>query len=57
MADAVGLGLRRLARQNPEKALQLLDLYAGKLPFSADEKVAIAREIGLTLARAFVARI
>ena len=53
MADAAGLGLRRLARQDPEKALSLLDVYAGKLPFSAEEKVAIAREIGLTLAKRF----
>ena len=56
MADAVGLGLRRLARQDPEKALGLLDLYARQMAFSSDEKVAIAREIGLTLARRFDAR-
>lgn len=53
MADAAGLGLRRLARQDPEKALSLLDVYASKLPFSAEEKVAIAREVGLTLAKRF----
>ena len=52
----VGLGLRRLARQDPEKALDLLDLYARQMAFSSDEKVAIAREIGLTLARRFDAR-
>ncbi|MCY1268059.1 Soluble lytic murein transglycosylase [compost metagenome] len=52
-ADIVGLGLRRLARQNPERALDLLDYYAGILPFSSDEKVAIAREIGLSLAKSF----
>lgn len=56
MADVVGLGLRRLARQDPEKALPLLDMYAKRLPFSAEEKVAIAREIGLTLAKRFDAR-
>ena len=28
MSDAVGLGLRRLARQDPEKAASLLDTYA-----------------------------
>ena len=56
MADVVGLGLRRLARQDPEKALPLLDIYAKRLPFSAEEKVAIAREIGLTLAKRFDAR-
>lgn len=53
MADAAGLGLRRLARQDPEKALGLLETYARNLPFSAEEKVAIAREIGLTLAKRF----
>ena len=53
MADVVGLGLRRLARQDPEKALSLLDGYAKRMEFSADEKVAIAREIGLTLAKRF----
>ena len=56
MADVVGLGLRRLARQDPEKALPLLDVYAKRLPFSAEEKVAIAREIGLTLAKRFDGR-
>ena len=55
-ADVVGLGLRRLARQNPEQALGLLEEYSRQLPFSNEEKVAIAREIGLTLARRFDAR-
>lgn len=53
MADVVGLGLRRLAKQDPEKALGLLDTYSQRLPFSRDEKVSIAREIGLTLAKNF----
>ncbi|MFV1941492.1 transglycosylase SLT domain-containing protein [Pseudomonas luteola] len=53
MADVVGLGLRRLAKQDPEKALGLLDTYSQRLPFSRDEKVSIAREIGLTLAKSF----
>ncbi len=53
MADAASLGLRRLARQSPEKALDLLEVYSARLPFSAEEKVTIAREIGLTLARRF----
>jgi soluble lytic murein transglycosylase len=56
MADVVGLGLRRLARQDPEKALSLLDGYARRMQFSSEEKVAIAREIGLTLAKRFDAR-
>ncbi|HWV10482.1 MAG TPA: transglycosylase SLT domain-containing protein [Pseudomonas sp.] len=56
MGDVVGLGLRRLARQDPEKALSLLDGYAQRMHFSNTEKVAIAREIGLTLAKRFDAR-
>ncbi|MGV8677731.1 lytic murein transglycosylase, partial [Pseudomonas aeruginosa] len=52
-ADVVGLGLRRLARKDPEKALRLLDYYSSALPFSSDEKVAIASEIGLSLAKRF----
>jgi hypothetical protein len=38
MSDAVGLGLRRLARQDPEKAASLLDTYATNMHFSRDEK-------------------
>lgn len=53
MADVVGLGLRRLAKQDPEQALGLLAGYAKSLAFSQEQKVAIAREIGLTLARNF----
>ncbi|WP_448681992.1 transglycosylase SLT domain-containing protein [Pseudomonas nicosulfuronedens] len=52
-ADVVGLGLRRLAKQDPEKAISLLDYYSSVLPFSSDEKVSIAREIGLSLARRY----
>ncbi|WXL24178.1 transglycosylase SLT domain-containing protein [Ectopseudomonas mendocina] len=54
--DVVSLGLRRLARQDPEAALSLLDGYTQRMKFSKDEQVAIAREIGLTLARRFDAR-
>ncbi|NHN77440.1 transglycosylase SLT domain-containing protein [Azotobacter chroococcum] len=56
MGDVVGLGLRRLARQEPDKALALLDDYARRMRFSSEEKVAIAREIGLTLAKRFDSR-
>ena len=56
MADIVGLGLRKLARQDPEQALNLLQIYGSRLPFSSDEKVAIARSIGLTFAKRFDAR-
>lgn len=53
MSDVVSLGLRRLARQDPDQAMALLDEYAQRMHFSRDEKVAIAREIGLTLARRY----
>ncbi|MCU1732784.1 transglycosylase SLT domain-containing protein [Pseudomonas sp. 20P_3.2_Bac4] len=53
MSDVVSLGLRRLARQDPDRAMALLDDYATRMHFSSDEKVAIAREIGLTLARRY----
>lgn len=56
MGDVVAIGLRRLARQEPESALKLLDGYARRLSFSDDEKVAIARQIGLTLAKRFDSR-
>jgi len=53
MGDVVSTGLRRLARANPEQALGLLDSYARRMSFSAEEKVSIARQIGLTLAKRF----
>ncbi|SDH43951.1 transglycosylase SLT domain-containing protein [Pseudomonas panipatensis] len=56
MADVVGLGLRRLAKQEPERAIDLLEHYENSLPFSSEEKVNIARQIGLGLARRFDSR-
>nr|MBF0681703.1 transglycosylase SLT domain-containing protein [Pseudomonas sp.] len=56
MGDIVAIGLRRLARQDPEKALRLLESYARRLSFSDEEKVAIARQVGLTLAKRADAR-
>ena len=56
MADVVGLGLRQLARKNPEQALALLEDYARRLHFSGREKVALAQQIGLRLARRFDSR-
>lgn len=53
LADVVGLGLRKLARQDPEQAMSLLEVYSQRMPFTRDEKVAIARQIGLTLAKNF----
>ncbi|KRW62008.1 transglycosylase SLT domain-containing protein [Pseudomonas sp. TTU2014-080ASC] len=54
--DVISLGLRRLGRQEPEAALRLLEGYAQRMKFSQDEQVAIAREIGLALAKRFDAR-
>ncbi|MBB3104851.1 transglycosylase SLT domain-containing protein [Azomonas macrocytogenes] len=56
MGDVVGFGLRRLARQDPERALAMLEDYARRLQFSESEKVALARQIGLILARRFDSR-
>lgn len=53
MSDVVGLGLRRLAKQDPQRAMELLDSYAPMLHFSHEEQVQIAKEIGLTLARSY----
>ncbi|WP_046269257.1 transglycosylase SLT domain-containing protein [Pseudomonas syringae] len=53
MSDVVGLGLRRLAKQDPQKALSMLDGYAATMHFSREEQVEIAKEIGLTLARRY----
>ena len=38
MADVVSIGLRRLARQDPEQALNLLDGYARRFAFSPEER-------------------
>ncbi|MGV6393610.1 transglycosylase SLT domain-containing protein [Pseudomonas caspiana] len=56
MSDVVGLGLRRMAKQDPQKAMELLDGYAARMHFSHEEKVQIAKEIGLTLARRYDGR-
>lgn len=56
MSDVVGLGLRRMAKQDPQKAMEMLDGYAARMHFSHEEKVQIAKEIGLTLARRYDGR-
>ena len=55
-AQVASLGLRRLARQNPERALELLPAYEHLHAFNERDKTQIAREVGLTLARRFDAR-
>lgn len=49
----VSIGLRRLFRQNADSALNLLPHYAEQLDFPAEEKVKIARDIGVILAKRF----
>ncbi|WP_095095367.1 transglycosylase SLT domain-containing protein [Pseudomonas sp. Irchel 3A5] len=56
MSDVVGLGLRRLAKQDPQKAMEMLDGYSSRMHFSHEEQVQIAKEIGLTLARRYDGR-
>ncbi|MGV8918476.1 MAG: transglycosylase SLT domain-containing protein [Pseudomonas sp.] len=56
MSDVVGLGLRRLAKDDPQRAMEMLDSYSSSMHFSRDEQVAIAKEIGLTLARRYDSR-
>ncbi len=56
MSDVVGLGLRRLAKQDPQKAMEMLDGYSARMHFSHEEQVQIAKEIGLTLARRYDGR-
>ncbi|GAB0079628.1 transglycosylase SLT domain-containing protein [Pseudomonas syringae] len=53
MSDVVGLGLRRLAKDDPQKALSMLDGYSATMHFSREEQVEIAKQIGLTLARRY----
>ena len=55
-SEIVALGLGRLARQKPDQAIPLLDRYSRQFSFSPDQQQAIAREIGLTLAKRFDAR-
>lgn len=51
--EIVTLSLRRLARQNPQQALTLLEVYSRALPLDEVQRLAVARDIGLVLARRF----
>lgn len=52
-AEAVALGLRRLARQDANLAAELLAYYRTQLPFSAEDEANTGRSIALTLAKRF----
>src|SRR5690606_2974522 len=54
--EVIAVGLQRLARRDPERALELLDFYAGRLDFPAEERLAIARDLGLRLAKRYDSR-
>jgi len=53
MGDVVALGLRRLLREDTEKALALLAQYSKKQRFSEQARLALGRSFGLTLAKRF----
>lgn len=53
MGDAVGAGLKQLVKQNVDQATDLLEAYARRVAFSEDEQAALARQIGLRLAKRF----
>lgn len=54
--EVIAVGLQRLARRDPDRALELLDFYASRLDFPAEERLAIARDLGLRLAKRFDSR-
>jgi len=56
MGDVIALGLRRLLREDSEKALSLLNQYAKKQRFSEPAREALARSFGLALAKRFDSR-
>jgi soluble lytic murein transglycosylase len=56
MAEIVSLALRRLARRDPDRALELFDSYSRRLTFTSEERLAIVRELGLRLAKRFDSR-
>jgi len=53
MGDVVALGLRRLLRDDTEKALALLAQYSKKQRFSEQTRLELGRTFGLTLAKRF----
>lgn len=55
-AEVVALGLRKLARQDLDASLRLLEHYEKTLRFSAEDQLSIANDIGLRLAKRFDAR-
>lgn len=55
-SEIISLGLRRLARKDPEQALQMLKYYGTRLNFTKEQKIALTNDIGLTFARRFDAR-
>lgn len=52
----VSLGLRRLIRSNTDLTVELLKHYADRLPFTAEQKRLIARDVGVLMAKRFDSR-
>ncbi|HHX33782.1 MAG TPA: transglycosylase SLT domain-containing protein [Gammaproteobacteria bacterium] len=55
-AEVVALGLRKLARQDLDASLQLLNYYEKNINFSPADQLTIANDIGLRLAKRFDSR-
>lgn len=52
-AEVIALGLRRLATQDLDASVQLLNHYEKQVAFSPDDQLKLANDIGLRLAKRF----
>ncbi|NLY12695.1 MAG: transglycosylase SLT domain-containing protein [Gammaproteobacteria bacterium] len=52
-AEVIALGLRKLARQDLDASMRLLNHYEKNIAFNAEDQLAIANDIGLRLAKRF----
>ncbi|MDY7219042.1 transglycosylase SLT domain-containing protein [Denitrificimonas sp. JX-1] len=52
-AEIIALGLRKLARKDLNASLQLLNYYGKEFTFNTEDRLALAHDIGLRLAKRF----
>lgn len=52
-AEVIALGLRKLARQDLDASVRLLNHYEKNITFNAEDQLVIANDIGLRLAKRF----
>lgn len=52
-AEVIALGLRKLARQDLDASVRLLNHYEKNIAFNAEDQLVIANDIGLRLAKRF----